>query len=124
VRSVDILDEAAAIATNQNGTLNYPSQPAYRGETITLRVTGLGDVMPNPEPLQRGPREPATAALLPEVLIDGRPAEVLSALLVPGEAGLYDVRARIPPDARTGIRVPVQLRSGEVLSNRAVIVIE
>ena len=124
VRAFDILNEGAAIATNANGTLNYPSQPARPGETITLRGTGLGDVTSNPAPLQRGPRQPAVVAIPPEVLIDGRPAAVQEALLVPGEAGLYDVRVTIPLDTRTGVRVLVQLRAGDILSNRAVLSIE
>lgn len=53
----DSYGETAAIATNADGTLNYPSQPARAGETITLRVTGLGEVQPRPDPLQRGPGE-------------------------------------------------------------------
>ncbi len=123
-RSINLLNEAAAIVTNANGTLNYPSQPAHPGDTITLRVTGLGEVDPSPAPLQRGPREPASVVRLPEVMIDGRSAEVQSALLAAGEAGLYDVRVTIPPDSRTGVRVLVQLRAGDILSNRAVLAIE
>jgi uncharacterized protein (TIGR03437 family) len=123
-RSIDVLNEAAAVVTNADGTLNYPSQPAHPGDTITLRVTGLGDVDPRPELLQRGPRAPASVLRLPEVLIDGRPAAVESALLAPGEAGLYDVRATIPTETRTGVRVLVQLRAGGILSNRAVLAIE
>jgi uncharacterized protein (TIGR03437 family) len=123
-RSIDVLNEAAAIATNANGTLNYPSQPAHRGDTVTLRVTGLGDVNPRPEPLQRGPRVPAAVVQPPEVLIDGRPAVVESASLAAGEAGLYEVRVTIPPDSRTGVRVLVQLRAGGIQSNPAVLVIE
>jgi uncharacterized protein (TIGR03437 family) len=64
------------------------------------------------------------AARLPQVLIDGRPAQVESARLVPGEAGVYEVRATVPREARTGLRVDVQLRAGEILSNRAILVIE
>jgi uncharacterized protein (TIGR03437 family) len=123
-RSIDTLNEAAAIATNADGTLNYPSQPAHPGDAITLRVTGLGEVDPRPEPLQRGPREPAAVVQVPEVLIDGRPAVVQSALLAPGEAGLYDVRVTIPRETRTGIRVLVQLRAGGILSNPAVLAVE
>lgn len=123
-RSIDALNDAAAIVTNANGTLNYASQPAHRGETITLRVTGLGEVDPRPAPLQRGPREPAAVVQIPEVLIDGQRAVVQSAVLVGGEAGIYEVRVTIPSGTRTGMRVAVQLRAGEILSNRAVLPIE
>jgi uncharacterized protein (TIGR03437 family) len=123
-RSIDFLNEGAAIATNADGTLNYPSQPAHPGDTITLRVTGLGAVEQLPEPLQRGPREEVAAEQIPEVLIDGRSAVVQSAVLAAGEAGLYDVQVTIPRETRTGIRVLVQLRSGGILSNPAVLSVE
>lgn len=123
-RSIAVLHETAAIAANADGTLNYPSQPARPGETITLRVTGLGKVEPGLDPLQRGPREPASVVRIPEVLIDGRPAAVQSAVLTPGEAGIYDLRVTIPRETRAGIRVAVQVRSGDILSNTAVLAIE
>jgi len=105
--------------------LNYGSQPAHRGEAITLRATGLGDVESRPEPLQRASRDAVSTVLkTPEVLIDGKPATVEFARLVPGEAGIYEVKVIIPADARTGFRVPVEMRSGSIRSNRAIIVIE
>jgi uncharacterized protein (TIGR03437 family) len=123
--AIDVLDEAAAIATNANGRLNYPSQPARRGELISLVCTGLGQVEPRLEPLQRAGRDRVSVpVLVPEVLIDGKIAAVESARLLPGEAGLYEVRVRIPLDARTGPRVPLVMRSGQISSNRTVIVIE
>jgi uncharacterized protein (TIGR03437 family) len=74
--------------------------------------------------LQRTPREGvATTVKTPEVMIDGHAAQVESARLVPGEAGVYEIRTKVPPEVRTGLRVNVQLRSGSVLSNRAVLVI-
>ncbi|MEZ5399893.1 MAG: kelch repeat-containing protein [Bryobacteraceae bacterium] len=123
-RSFGILNECAAIVANADGKLNYPSQPAHPGDTVTLRVTGLGEVDPRPAPFQRGPREAAAVVRMPEVLIDGKPAVVQSAQLAPGEAGLYNVRVTIPLDARTGIRVLVQVRTGGISSNVAVLVIE
>jgi uncharacterized protein (TIGR03437 family) len=125
VLALDVLEDGAAIANNASGRLNYPSQPARRNEVISLVCTGLGDVDPRPEPLQRAGRDRVSNVVRrPEVLIDGKLAAVQAARLIPGEAGLYEVRVAIPGDARTGLRVPVQLRSGQVLSNRTVIVIE
>jgi hypothetical protein len=48
---------------------------------------------------------------------------VQSALLVPGEAGLYDLRVTLPRETRTGVRVLVRVRGG-ILSNPAVIAVE
>jgi uncharacterized protein (TIGR03437 family) len=123
-RANDYLREAGAVAFNQDGTLNYPGQSARAGETIAIRVTGLGDVDTRPEPLQRGPRSPASVLLRPQVRIDGRAAEVQSATLLGGEAGLYELRVTIPRETRAGIRIPVQIESGGVQSNTAVICIQ
>jgi len=121
-RALDILKDTAAIVTNSNGTLNYPSQPAHLGETVTLRVTGLGDVSPRPSPLERG--HAATVIQIPEVLIDGRSAPIQTANLVPGEAGVYEVRVTIPSQTRVGRRVSLALRSNGILSNSSVFVTE
>jgi uncharacterized protein (TIGR03437 family) len=124
-RELTHLDGAGAIAWNSDGKLNFASQPARKGASVTLRATGLGDVDPRPEPLQRASRDTvATVVKTPEVLIDGRLAAIESARLLPGEAGVYEIRATVPRDARSGLRVNVQLRSGDILSNRGVLVIE
>jgi len=123
-RELTHLDGSGAIAYNSDGKLNFGGQPARRGTVITLRATGLGDVDNNPAPLQRTPGDiPATPLNIPEVLIDGHSASVQSVRLIPGEAGIYELRVLIPDDVRTGLRVNVQLRAGSILSNRAVLVI-
>lgn len=123
-RSLDVLNGNAAIVRNADGTLNYPAQPAHPGDTVTLRVTGLGDVSPRPERLQRGPRAAPSAVQIPQVMIDGRNAAVLSAVLVPGEAGLYDVRVTLPRETRSGARVTVQVLAGGIASNGAVMAVQ
>jgi uncharacterized protein (TIGR03437 family) len=123
--AINYLDQNAGIAYNSNGTLNYGSQPAHPGELITLRTTGLGDVQPRPDSLQRPSRDTLTTALkLPAVLIDGKNAEVTEVRLLPGEVGVYEVQVRIPSDAHSGVRVPVVVTSGGIQSNTAILAIE
>ena len=123
--AINYLDKSGAVAYNQNGTLNFSSQPAHHGELITLRATGLGDVSPRPDNMQRASRDVVANALkLPVVLIDEKPADVTSARLVPGETGVYEVQVRVPSDARSGLRVTVAMTSGGIRSNTAILPIQ
>jgi uncharacterized protein (TIGR03437 family) len=123
--AINHLDQNAAIVHNADGRLNYPSQPAHPGDTITVRATGLGDVQARPEPFQRASRDALTNALqLPGALIDGKPAQVVAAYLMPGEAGVYEVKVVVPPDTRQGIRVSLTLSAGDIQSNATVLCIE
>lgn len=123
--AIAYLDKSGAVAYNQNGTLNFSSQPAHRGEIITVRATGLGDVQPRPDNLQRASRDNVAAVLkLPVVQIDGKPADVIGARLVPGEAGVYEIQVRVPSDSRTGVRVTVTAGSGDFTSNTAILTIQ
>jgi uncharacterized protein (TIGR03437 family) len=86
---------------NQDGTINSESNPAARGEVISLFGNGFG---PEPLPVIEAwtvatESAPGTAQRM-EVLFVGR---------APGTPeGIWQVNARIPENARTG-RIPVRL---------------
>ena len=68
---------------------SLPQNPARPGEMILLYLTGLGDVNPPvadgmPAPLN----PPSSAVISPVVLVDGDPAKVGFAGLMPGSIGL------------------------------------
>ena len=116
-------DGARAIVLNQDGTLNSPDLPAFRGEVVTLFATGQGVVDP---PLATGapaPPEPLRRAASPAVSIGGAqiPAEnILFAGLTPGFAGLLQVNARIPVGTPAGDDVEVAISIGGAVSQSGV----
>lgn len=101
------LDTASALACNQDGTLNYAANPAAPGDTVTLRMTGLG----------AGPSPMALA-----VTVDGVVATVQS--VTPGFLpGLWDVTIVVPAVARSANRLTVEAEIGGVASNRAALAV-
>lgn len=116
------LGDATALACNEDGTLNYPDQPALRGEVVTLYMTGLGRVTPEPAGGERTGDNPTNKVTHnPTVTVGGKPAEVVSTTLAPNNAGLYLVRFRVPAGTPYANNVRVEVTSNEVKSNHAVI---
>ncbi len=111
---------ASAVARNSNGKLNHPSQPAHRGETIALQVTGLGLVDPALKSGQRAWDDvPAEAIYPPKVTIGGKSAKVVSIAVMSREAGLYEIKTVIPADCPLTNNVSIVVTSNLVESNRA-----
>lgn len=114
------LDGATAVARNSDGFINHPSRPAAPEEVIKVTCTGLGAVSPD---LEDGQRTPATTAFGPQtevqVYIDEVPAELLSAVLLPLDVGIFELEVRVPRATRLGNNIPIQVSVGSVISNRA-----
>jgi len=108
-----------AIALNEDGSRNGPTNPATAGGIVVLFAAGGGQTSPSGITGERA-RTPHPKLLLPvEVTVDGRTAEVLFAGEVPGFAGLVQVNAQLAASAPASPRpVPVGLRIGS-RSNRA-----
>jgi uncharacterized protein (TIGR03437 family) len=76
------------------------AKPAAAGEILSLFATGLGPVTPAVEPGQPFPSSPLATVNSPvEVLVNGKAAEVLSAVGFPGSVDGYQVNFRVPADA-------------------------
>lgn len=79
-----------------------PSNPAKAGESITVRVTGLGAVNP---PVPDGTAAPtdksATAVSSLAVYLGGQKANVTFAGLAPGQIGQYQITFTVPAGIRT-----------------------
>ncbi|HVW87620.1 MAG TPA: hypothetical protein VHB50_23190 [Bryobacteraceae bacterium] len=94
----------AAIAVNEDGTLNTQSNPAIAGHFITLYGTGQGfvdgappdgDVSHAPLPTPRAP----TVFITPDPAITG--SDVQYAGLAPGQVGVWQINVKIPGDIIT-----------------------
>jgi len=101
------------IALNSDGSLNSPSNPARRGDFVTLYATGGGlTTGPNIEGAP-APSNPIALTRLPVNLQFGGAAQApFFAGLAPGFAGLVQINIFIPENAPTGSQVPVALNIG------------
>ena len=95
--------------SNQNYSANSPSNPAAKGSTVAIYMTGEGLTSPaladgSVTAATLPPPQVTPAPLLPvAVLIDGQPASIAYAGEAPGiVAGVMQVNVVIPAGARTG----------------------
>jgi uncharacterized protein (TIGR03437 family) len=86
------------VATNEDGTLNSPSQPALAGSVVTLYATGEGKSLPL------------------SLAIAGQPAVIVSAGTA---AGVLEIHAKVPESCPLGEQ-PVVLTAGRASSQPGV----
>jgi uncharacterized protein (TIGR03437 family) len=92
-----------AAALHADYSLVSPSNPARIGETISLFVTGLGDVSPTVSDGAPGPASPFSQVTNQiAVSIGGASATVGYAGLAPGLAGLYQLNVTVPSGISSG----------------------
>ena len=97
-------DGKYVLATHMNGSLvgrGGTSPPAAPGEAIIIYGTGLGPTNPALIPGQL-PTQPASLTGTQQVMIGGADAVVVSAGIVPGSAGLYQLNVRVPDSLSDG----------------------
>ena len=92
-----------AITHSSDFSLVTASKPAAPGEILSLFARGLGPVNPGVDPDQPFPSSPSAVVNSPvEVTVNGKPAEMLSAVGFPGSVDGYQVNFRVPPDTAKG----------------------
>jgi uncharacterized protein (TIGR03437 family) len=102
-------------------TINGGKAAAPRGSTVSIYVTGMGDLL-TPPALANG--EVASAAVkladnTARVDIDGQPAVVTYAGTSPGAvAGLVQINAIVPPTVRTGQAISMTVSIGSAAASR------
>ena len=97
-----------------NFTLVNAANPAKRGETILLFLTGLGPVTPIIQDGAAAPSSPLSQ--VPgdvKVYIGGRQATVVFKGLAPGLAGLYQINLTVPANAPIGTAIPLAIETPE-----------
>ena len=118
--TLDSSGRGVAAALHPDGRVINTQQPARRGQTVQLFLTGLGATTPAVPAGAAAPASPpartnATAA----VTIGGRAAEVPFSGLAPGFAGLNQINFVVP--AATPAGDAIELRVGD--SNRVTIAV-
>src|SRR5260370_38194396 len=92
-----------AVAHSSDFTLVSTSKPAMAGEVLSLFATGLGPAKPGVDPGQPFPASPLQVVNSPVgVPVNGKAAEVLSAVGYPGAVDGNQWNFRIPPATATG----------------------
>jgi uncharacterized protein (TIGR03437 family) len=124
--------QGAAVAFDDSTSRSVsPSTPVSPGEVVVIYCTGLGPVQPSglppgasslqPEAGEAAPLSPAFAVTGDvSVTIGGLNANVLSAMITPGLAGVYQVSAVVPKGVRLGDAVRVTVTVNGVPSQAAV----
>lgn len=79
------------------------AKPALAGETVILRMTGLGPTLPGVEPGDPFPTETLQPINSPvDVLVNGQTAGVVNSIGWPGTVGEYRIDVRIPDITAAG----------------------
>jgi len=124
------VDGKNVLGTHANGTYlgktglvpSLTTTPAVPGETIVVYATGLGATNPGLISSQV-PMEPASLVTLPQVTIGGAAATVVSAGIVPGTVGLYQINVQVPSDAANG-DLPLVVRVGNATSASTILTVQ
>ncbi len=95
---------SSAVAQDRNSVLVSHSNPAQRGQAITIYMNGLGPVSPQPLSGEPSPFPAATTPVNPTVTIGGVNARVIFSGLTPGSVGLYQVNAILDANTPTGLQ--------------------
>jgi uncharacterized protein (TIGR03437 family) len=87
-----------AVTHSDDFSLISESRPAVSDELLSLFASGLGPTRLGLDPGQPFPSSPAAVVNSPvAVSVNGRPAEVLAAVGLPGTVDGYQVNFRMPP---------------------------
>jgi len=111
--------------TKANFSLVSSENPARRGETVLIFLTGLGAVSPAVPDGAAGGANPlnlVTAAV--NVYIGGEAAQVTFKGLAPGLAGLYQLNVVIPANAPGGAGIPVGIETQDAFHDQVDIAIQ
>ncbi len=111
---------------NQDFSPNSAQNPAPRGSVIQIFATGLGATNPPLASGQPGAQaEPFNRTFaIPAVFVGGFLAGFVFSAVAPGFVGLYQINARIPAGAPSGVAVSLQIVAGGRASNTVTIALQ
>ena len=109
-------DLSATVAVRPDGSQVSPTNPAQRGETIQLYITGLGQGAPAIATNAVGvPDQTITSTLIVGLNNGGVP--LVSAVYGPGLVGIYIVIMQVPADTQTGPYQPIGIVAYDTAKN-------
>ena len=106
---------AYGAVVNQDGSINAPTSPGQRGQTLVIYCTGLGAVDGG---------SPASAVSPVSVVLSNMSLTPVFAGATPGLIGLYQVNLPVPETAPPGIDLPLALRQSGGDSNTVFVAIQ
>jgi uncharacterized protein (TIGR03437 family) len=113
VFTLDGMPGGPAAGLHADGRIVGPADPAARGETIQLFLTGMG--VRNPLMLRPD--------VLPVVRVGDVPAEIAFSGDAPGYPGLDQINFKVPLDAPAGPEVPLTVQFGSSVGNRVTLAV-
>jgi uncharacterized protein (TIGR03437 family) len=106
--STDSNGRKYAVTVRSDGSYVSSSNPARRGEIISIFATGLGQTSPATGTNRQG--SPGQAVVAPLIVgLNNAGVRLVSAQLLPGTFGVYIVSLEVPTDTQTGDNQPVGL---------------
>jgi hypothetical protein len=103
VPQIASLHGPTAVFHSGDSSIVTAATPAAPGEVLSMHASNLGPTVPSVHPGKPFPASPPAAVNSPlDILVNGRPAEVISAFGIPGTVDSYEVKFRIPEDTAKG----------------------
>ena len=113
--NITVGSPAYGMVVNQDGSINSPTNPTQRGQTLTIYCTGLGAV---------DGATPANVQTPVSGILNGVPIDASYAGPTPGFIGLYQVALPVPSALPPGIDLPLLLRQPGSDSNTVFVAIQ
>ena len=102
-----------AVYRAENGILVTLTNPVHKGDQLIIYASGLGPTIPAVEAGAQAPSNPpAVVVTKPVVTLDGATCPVVSAILTPGQIGIYQVIVNVPKGIQQGLFIPLTISQG------------
>jgi uncharacterized protein (TIGR03437 family) len=119
------LTNLPTVVRQSTNLLVSDSNPVHLGDMLVIYLTGMGAVSPLVPNGTPGPQNPPANAINPPVVtLGGANLSVEYAGLAPGEVGVYQINAVVPPNAPQGLSIPLIVNQGgltETINNLRVV---
>ncbi len=121
---IAILPSGPAITHSSDFVPVSAARPAAQGELLSIFATGLGPTTLSLDPGEAFPATPPALVNSPvEVLVNGKPAELIGAVGFPGAVDGYQINFRLPSDTPKGTAT-IQLTAAWISGSSLTILVQ